>query len=312
MTKTVLFSAPEASWQAYKPYLGDLFEKAGLDINLVLKTDAPSDVDYIIYTPNGPVKDFTPFTNVKLVQSLWAGVETALKNNTLTQPLARMVDPGMREGMADYVLGHVMRHHLGAVEFETAQAGEWRNDLAAPLARSRTVGILGIGSLGMYCAHAVARQGFNVVGWSRSLKSDDVVKCYTGADGLRDVLAQSDILVLLLPDTPQTTNMITADSIAQMKDGAAIINPGRGPLIDDTALLAGLDSGKLSGATLDVFRVEPLPANDPYWAHPKVLITPHIASETRMETASEVVVENIVRGEIGKPFLHLVDRDAGY
>ena len=312
MTKTVLFSAPEASWQAYKPYLGGLFEKAGLDMKLVLETDTPQDVDYIIYAPNGPVKDFAPFTNVKLVQSLWAGVETALQNKTLTQPLARMVDPGMSEGMADYVVGHVMRHHLGVALHAAAKPGEWLNHWAPPLARNRTVGFLGIGALGMYCAHKTTKQGFNVVGWSRSLKSDDMVKCYAGKDGLRDVLAQSDILVLLLPDTPETTNMINADSIAQMKDGAAIINPGRGPLIDDTALLKGLDSGKLSGATLDVFRVEPLPTNDPYWIHPKVLVTPHIASETRMETSAAVVVENIGRGEAGQSFLHLVDRNAGY
>lgn len=312
MTKTVLFSAPSASWDNYAPYLKGLFDKAGLDINLVQDTDNPLDVTYIIYAPNGPVKDFTPFTNVKLVQSLWAGVETALQNKTLTQPLARMVDPGMSEGMADYVVGHVMRHHLGTALHVAAKPGEWLNHWAPPLARNRTVGFLGIGALGMYCAHATAKQGFNVVGWSRSLKSDDVVTCYAGTDGLRDVLAQSDILVLLMPDTPETENMINSDTIAQMKNGAAIINPGRGPLIEDAALLKGLDSGKLSGATLDVFRIEPLPADNPYWIHPKVLITPHIASETRMETSAAVVVENIGRGEAGRTFLHLVDRDAGY
>jgi len=312
MAQTVLFSAPAASWEIYAPFLKDLFDKAGLDMKLVQDTDAPMNVDYIIYAPNGPVQDFAPYKNVKLVQSLWAGVEIALQNKTLTQPLARMVDPGMSAGMADYVLGHVMRHHLGMALHGSVQPGEWRNDTAAPLACNRTVGFLGIGALGMYCAHAVAKQGFNVVGWSRNLKSDGVVRCYAGKDGFTKVLVQSDILVLLMPDTAETTNLINADTIAQMKDGAAIINPGRGPLIDDAALLAALDSGKLSGATLDVFRIEPLPADDPYWAHPKVLVTPHIASETRLETSAAVVVENIERGETGKPFLHLVDRDAGY
>jgi glyoxylate/hydroxypyruvate reductase A len=312
MMKTVLFSAPVSSWKGYAPFLKDLFKKAGLDMNLVRETDAPSRVDYIIYAPNGPVQNFAPYKNVKLVQSLWAGVETALQNKTLTQPLARMVDPGMSQGMSDYVLGHVMRHHLGMAYHVAAKTGEWLNHLTPPLARNRTVGFLGIGALGLYCAHAVAKQGFNVVGWSRALKTDDVITCYTGADGLRDVLAQSDILVLLMPDTPETVNMINTDAIAHMKNGAAIINPGRGPLIDDAALLKGLDSGKLSGATLDVFRVEPLPANDPYWIHPKVLVTPHIASETRLETSAAVVVENIGRGEAGQPFLHLVDRSAGY
>lgn len=312
MTKTVLFSAKPALWDDYQPLLTGLFSKAGLDLNLVQRTDHPEDVDYIIYAPNGPVQDFAPYKNVTLVQSLWAGVEVALQNKTLIQPLARMVDPGMSAGMADYVVGHVMRYHLGIAAQAAAKPGEWLENIAPPLAQSRTVGFLGIGALGMFCAHAVAKQGFNVVGWSRSMKSDDVVKCYAGDDGLRDVLARSDILILLLPDTAGTTNLINADTIAQMKNGAAIINPGRGPLIDDTALLQGLDSGKLSGATLDVFRVEPLPANDPYWIHPRVLITPHIASETRLETSAAVVVENIGRGEAGKPFLHLVDRTAGY
>ena len=312
MTKTVLFSARPALWDEYQPLLTGLFSNAGLDIKLIQHTDQPEDVDYIIYAPNGPVQDFAPYKNVKLVQSLWAGVETALKNETLTQPLARMVDPGMSEGMADYVVGHVMRHHLGVDAQAAAQPGEWLENVAPPLARSRTVGVLGVGNLGMFCAHAVARQGFNVVGWSRRLKTDDIVKCYAGNDGLSEVLGQSDILVLLLPDTADTTNMINAETIAQMKQGAAIINPGRGPLIDDAALLDGLNSGKLSGSTLDVFRIEPLPADNPYWTHPKVLVTPHIASETRLETSAAVVVENINRGETGKPFLHLVDRQAGY
>ena len=312
MTTTVLFNAPKASWLGYKPYLTTLFKQAGLDIKLVQQTSDPLSIDYIIYAPNGPLQDFVPYKNVKLVQSLWAGVEVALRNKTLSQPLARMVDTGMSEGMADYVLGHVMRHHLGTAVIAEAHPGEWLNHLVPPLARNRTVGFLGIGALGMYCAHAVAKQGFQVLGWSRTLKSDNVVTCYASDNGLREVLANSDILVLLLPDTDATKNMINAQTIAQMKDGAALINPGRGPLIDDAALLAGLDSGKLSGATLDVFRTEPLPSEDPYWAHPKVLVTPHIASETRLDTSAAVVVENIGRGEAGLPFLHLVDREAGY
>jgi glyoxylate/hydroxypyruvate reductase A len=312
MTNTVLFSARTDLWDAYIPHLTELFTKSDLDVGFVQKAGNPMDVDYIIYAPDGPVKDFTPFKNVKLVQSLWAGVETALKNETLTQPLARMVDPGMSAGMADYVVGHVMRHHLGMAAHVAAKPGEWLGGIAPPLANARTVGVLGVGALGMYCARAVAQQGFNVVGWSRTLKSDDVVTCYAGEDGLAEVLAQSDILVLLMPDTPATTNIINEKTIAQMKDKAAIINPGRGPLIDDQALLKGLDSGKLSGATLDVFRVEPLPASDPYWIHPKVLVTPHIASETRINTAAQITAENIGRAIKGEPVLHLVDRDAGY
>jgi len=149
MTTTVLFSAPDKSWQTYEPYLNTLFNKAGLDINLVQETDTPQDVTYIIYAPNGPVQDFSAFTNVKLVQSLWAGVETALQNKTLTQPMARMVDTGMSEGMAAYVVGHVMRHHLGIALHVAAKPGEWLTHWSPSLTRNSTVGFLGIGALGI-------------------------------------------------------------------------------------------------------------------------------------------------------------------
>jgi len=119
-------------------------------------------------------------------------------------------------------------------------------------------------------------------------------------------------VILLLPDTPATNNILNADTLAMLPKGARIINPGRGPLIDDAALLEALDSGQVGHATLDVFRVEPLPADDPYWAHPNVTVTPHIAAETRASTASQVIAENIRRGEAGEPFLHLVDRSLGY
>lgn len=307
----ILFTARDKVWPAYKAHLEQAFKAANIDASLMRETDNPEAIDYIIYAPTGPVQDFAPFTNVKLVQSLWAGVDVALQNTTLTHPLARMIDTGMAEGMADYVLGHVMRHHLGTDAYAQAAAGSWVQN-APCLARDRTVGFLGLGALGLHCAQAVARQGFRVLGWSRSLKQDTAIECYAGAKSMKTVLEHSDILVLLMPNTPETENMINAQTIARMKKGAAIINPGRGTLIDDDALLEGLNSSHISGATLDVFRVEPLPQDHPYWAHPNVLVTPHIASETRLDTSVEVVMENIKRGETGRPFLYLVDRSTGY
>ena len=118
--------------------------------------------------------------------------------------------------------------------------------------------------------------------------------------------------MLLLPDTPATTNLLNAETLALLPKGAVIINPGRGPLIDDNALLAALDSKQIGHATLDVFRTEPLPAEHPYWSHPAVTVTPHIASGTRPETASQIIADNIRRGEAGQALLHLVDRDLGY
>ena len=166
--------------------------------------------------------------------------------------------------------------------------------------------------LGQACAAALTSLGFPVTGWSRSQKSVEGITCLAGDDGLHQAVACADILVLLLPDTPATQNVLNAETIAAMPRGAVVLNPGRGPLIDDDALLAVLDTGQVAHATLDVFRTEPLPADHAYWAHPQVTVTPHIASETRPETASRVIAENIRRGEAGAGFLHLVDRSLGY
>lgn len=312
MTIRILWAAPAADWDTWQPHLRDGFARAGLDIDLTREPAAPETVDYIIYAPGGPISDLSPFTNVKLVQSTWAGVEAIVTNKSLIQPLARMVDPGLTEGMQDYVLGHVLRHHLNADFYASRAPGDWRAENPPPLARSRSVGFLGLGELGMACARSVAAHGFRTLGWSRSLKRDDLVACFAGDDGLDHVLAEAEIVVLLLPLTAGTENLLDVERIAGMKRGASVINPGRGPLIDDDALIAALKSGQISQATLDVFRVEPLPADHPYWHLDNVLVTPHIAAQTRAETAAQVVAENIRRSEAGEPILYLVDRDAGY
>ncbi len=301
----VLFSARDALWPQYQPVLEAEFAKLGIEVNLVQETDAPETVDYLIYAPLRDDDDLSVYSNLKLIQSLWAGPDKLLRNKTLTQPLARMVDPGMTQGMIDYVMGHILRHHLHTDAF--VQAEEWLTDVAPPLPSQRKVAFLGIGELGMACAVAAHDYGFNVLGWSRTLKTDAPIDCFAGDDGLRHVLGQADIVVTLMPATPATDGIIGADAVAAMKDGAAIINPGRGELIDDDALLAGLRSGKLSGATLDVFREEPLPRDHPYWAEPSVLVTPHIASETRVPTSSAVAAANIARDVRGEPVLYLVD-----
>jgi glyoxylate/hydroxypyruvate reductase A len=138
------------------------------------------------------------------------------------------------------------------------------------------------------------------------------VTCHHGDEGLRQALSSADILVLLLPDTPETENTLNAETLSLLPKGAFILNPGRGPLIDDAALLAALDSGQVAHATLDVFRIEPLPDDHPFWAHPKVTITPHVAAATRAVTASAEIAANIRRCEAGEPMLNLVDRTRGY
>lgn len=310
MTLNVLFAATEDRWLFYREALEAAFVRAELDVDLG-REFKPAEVDYIIYAPNGLVMDFTPYTRTKAVLSLWAGVEDIVDNQTLTMPLTRMVDSGLSEGMVEWVTGHVLRHHLGIDRHILGQEGTW-NPVAPPLARNRKVGILGLGELGRACAEALTALNFPVSGWSRSEKKIDGITCLHGEDGLRDILQSSEILVLLLPLTPATENLLDADHLWLMPQGSFLLNPGRGALIDDDALLNSLDTGRIAHATLDVFRTEPLPPDHPFWADPRVTVTPHIASETRAETASEVIAENVRRGEAGEPLLFVVDRNAGY
>ncbi len=307
----ILFAAKPANWVSYEAPLRRALDDTGLAYNLCRETTAPASIDYLVYAPTGPVNDFTPFTNAKAVLGLWAGVEGITGNETLTVPLTRMVDEGLTEGMVEWVGGHTLRHHLGIDRHILGQDGEWR-DYVPPLARDRTVAVLGLGELGRACATALSALNFNVLGWSRREKSIKGVTCHFGDDGLEQILSQAEIVITLLPLTAGTENLLNAQRLSKMPRGACIINPGRGPLIDDDALLKALDTGQISHATLDVFRVEPLPKDHPYWAHPQVTVTPHIASETRPASSSRVIAENIRRSVSGEPLLHLVDRKAGY
>lgn len=308
---TILFAAGPALWAEYETALRTALDATGLDYHLVCEAD-PESVDYVVYAPASKLQDFTPYTRLKAVLNLWAGVEKITGNPTLTAPLARMVDEeGLTQGMVEYVTGHVLRHHLGMDAYIANPEKAWR-PVVPPLAGERPVGILGLGTLGLACAEALRGLGFPVTGWSRSPKTAPGITTLHGSDGLSGTLERAEILVLLLPDTPATRDLLDAEQLAQLPRGAVIVNPGRGALIVDDALISALDSGQLAHATLDVFRTEPLPAEHPFWAHPKVTVTPHIASETRVPSASRVIAENIRRGEAGEPLLHLVDRDAGY
>lgn len=305
----VQFAARPERWLGYEAPLNTAFAKIGLQVDL-RQDHPPAEVDYVIYAPNSDLQDFTPYTGCKAVLSLWAGVEKITGNQTLTMPLCRMVDPGLTAGMVEWVAGHVLRYHLD-IDRSIATQDRW-DPVVPPLAQERPVTVLGLGALGAACAQSLSSLGFPVTGWSRSPKDIAGITCQHGPEGLMRALAKAEILVLLLPDTPATENILNAQTLSYLPLGARIINPGRGPLIDDAALLAALDTGHIAHATLDVFRVEPLPATDPYWAHPKVTVTPHIAAETRALTAAQMIAQNIQRGEAGEPFLNQVDRTLGY
>ena len=310
MTIKILFSANEENWKRYKAPLQDALDDKSLDYELGT-TITPSEVDYIVYAPSSSLQDFSPYAKLKAVLNLWAGVEGVTNNKTLKVPLARMVDSGLTDGMVEWVTGHTLRHHLGIDKHIHGQDGIWRS-YVPPLAKDRVITILGLGTLGTACGIALKRLGFNVRGWSRREKSVDGILCFYGDEQIDSSLMDADIVVLLLPDTPLTQNILNQHTLNLLKRGAFVLNPGRGPLIDDDALLVALDSGQIEHATLDVFRIEPLPQNHQYWSNNKVTVIPHKASETRPKTASQVIAMNIERAENGQELLYLVDRENGY
>lgn len=309
---TILFAGRSSAWAEFEAPLTRHLDASGIAYRLVrLNQVPPAEVDYIITAPNSHLQDYRPYENARLVQNLWAGVEGITGNETLTQPLARMVEEGMTLGMVEWVTAHVLRHHLNLDRDICRTDREWAPHVP-PLAQDRPVCVLGMGALGSACGRALTGLGFAVRGWSRSEKQVEGVRCFDGDTGLRMAMDGAEILVLLVPLTPATENILNAERLSWLAPGAFVINPGRGPLIDDEALLAALDSGHIAHATLDVFRTEPLPEDHPYWAHPNVTVTPHIASHTRPETASRTAVANILRGVRALPFENLVDRRRGY
>lgn len=298
----VLFAAPDSLWDEWSQALQSACPEMQLH-----RSGPPESFDAIIYAPGGEIEDLSPYTNARLVQSLWAGVEKIVTNSTLTQPLARMVDPGLARGMAEYCSGWVMRAHLRMDHY--AQDGKWRNGQIPPLATERNVTILGMGELGRAVATMLTAIGFRITGYSASGRPFDGAEVVTD---LGKALERAEILVALLPDTADTRGVLNTDNLARLPKGAWIINAGRGSLIDETALVAALDAGHVGHAVLDVFQTEPLPEEHPFWRHPGVTVTPHIAAETRPETAAPVVAENLRRVMAGRVPMHLVNRAKGY
>ncbi len=286
---------------------------SGLDLEL--KPDAsPGEIDYLVYNVDSGVSEFAPYTKLRAILNTWAGVEAVIGRITWPEhvPFCRMVEPGMTIGMVEYFVGHALRYHLDIDRWVRLSAeGTWQK-WSPPLARDRTVGVLGLGALGAATAEALVDLNFRVVGWSRSPKTIAGVTCHHGDAGLSTTLANAEILVVILPLTADTREILNAERFAMMPSGACVINAGRGPLIDDDALLDALGSGQLRHATLDVFREEPLPKEHPFWRHSQVTVTPHIASITRPATAAAAILEQIRRDMNGAPLLHVVDRDRGY
>jgi glyoxylate/hydroxypyruvate reductase A len=273
----------------------------------------PEDIETALIwkPPEGLLKSLP---NLKAIFSLGAGVDHLLGDPELPQgiPVIRMVDPALTAGMTEWVTLMVLRHHRDLPLYEQQQReGVWKEHMPKPPWRTR-VGILGLGELGTDAAQALAHLRLDVAGWSRSAKNVKGVTCYHGPDGLVELLARSEILVCLLPLTPETEGVLDAKLFAKLPKGAYVINVGRGRHLVDRDLVEAIDSGQLSGAALDVFHNEPLPREHPFWSHRKIFVSPHIASLTMPETAVRQVVDNIHRLRRGDALTNVVDLTRGY
>jgi glyoxylate/hydroxypyruvate reductase len=227
-------------------------------------------------------------------------------------PITRIMDDGLVGQMSEYALYWGLWHHRDIEKYAASQrAKKWKPEEFIDTIHRR-IGVMGLGTIGQDTAKKFAALGFPTAGWSRTAKTLPGIETFHGTDGFAKFLARTDILVAVLPLTRETRGILNAKAFATLPKGAYLINMARGAHVVDEDLLAALASGHLSGAALDVFNTEPLPADHPYWTHPKVHVTPHIAGATNPRTASPGVVENIKRLRAGQPLIHTVDVKSGY
>jgi glyoxylate/hydroxypyruvate reductase A len=229
-----------------------------------------------------------------------------------TLPVVRMVESGIVNGMVEYVtLAVLSTHRDWRTYHEQQRGGNWQVHRVHP-ASSRRVGVLGLGVLGRAVLDSLCSFGFSCAGWSRSQQQIEGVECFAGAEGLQQFLARTDIVICLLPLTDSTRGILSKPLFNKLPRGATVINVGRGGHLVQEDLLQALDEGKVGNAILDVCEPEPLPSDHPFWTHPKVMLTPHIASMTQPETAVEAMIDNLHRHREGLPMIGLVDRARGY
>lgn len=253
------------------------------------------------------------FPNLKVLLSVGAGADqfdlAALPPDL---PVVRMIEPGLTQGMVEYVTFAVLGLHRDMVRYLQQQREEkWLAHSVKPAA-TRRVGVMGLGELGQAALRQLASFGFDCAGWSRTPRELDGVECFHGAAQLGAFLARSDILVCLLPLTAETRGLLNRDLFSQLPRGAALVQAGRGAQLSHQDLLDALDSGQLGAAVIDVTDPEPLPPAHPFWRHPAIWLTPHIASQTQNESAVAALLENLRRYQRGEPMIGLIDRARGY
>lgn len=273
----------------------------------------PAEIEFaLVWAP--PRGALSRYTNLRAIFSMGAGIDHLASDPDLPKgvPVVRMVEPGLTAGMIEYVLLAVLTHHRFMLDYAAQQRAKVWREISQIAANQRRVGIMGLGVLGGAAAEKLIGMDFDVAGWSRSAKSQAGVTCFHGQDGLIPFLARTDILVCLLPMTAETDGILNARAFAALPRRAALVSVGRGGAVVEADLLAALESGQIGGASLDVFRQEPLPPDSPFWTHPRVILTPHVASMTIPDSAAVAVAANIRRLRAGQPLEHVVDLRRGY
>jgi glyoxylate/hydroxypyruvate reductase A len=266
-----------------------------------------------------PEGSLSGLPNLAAIFSLGAGVDHLFADKRLPEvPIARVVDPDLTTRMSEYIVLHCLMHLRQQRRYERQQQAKlWDDDRNQPAARSVRVGLMGLGELGLDAARKLQIMGFDVAGWSRSAKTVEGLETFAGEASMPDFLGRTDILVSLLPLTPETRGVINAQMLAGLAQngrlgGPFLINAGRGGLQVEADILAALDAGTLKGATLDVFESEPLAPESRLWSHPDVTVTPHNAAMSEPEAVATLISAQIKRLEAGEPLEHVVDPTRGY
>ncbi len=254
----------------------------------------PSVIDFaVVWRPR--TGDLAQFENLKAIVSIGAGIDHVLADTKLPQsvPIIRTVGDDLTQRMREYVALHVLRHHRDMPRQLQAQAERDWHAIVVPVAPARVVGVMGLGNLGAASARTLAALGFTTRGWAKTAKTIDGVECFVGADGLDAFLDGCEILVNLLPLTDLTRGVLNAELFKKLPKGACVINCARGGHLVEDDLVAALDSGRIKQATLDVFHQEPLPGDHPFWAHPAITVTPHVASQIDAKTGGAIIAANL-------------------
>ncbi len=277
------------------------------------KVTDPEAIEYaVVWRPQTGA--IAQFPNLKAIVSIGAGIDHVLADAELPQglPIIRTVGDDLTQRMREYVALHVLRHHRDMPTQLKSQAAKAWEAIVVPVAPNRVVGVMGLGNLGAAAAQTLAGLGFATRGWSKSPKTIDGVETFTGPAELDTFLEGCEILVNLLPLTDSTTGILNADLMGKLAEGACLINCARGPHLVDADLLAALDSGQIKQATLDVFHQEPLPADNPFWDHPSITVTPHVASQIDAMTGGRIIAANLKTFEDTGTCADLADAARGY